>query len=330
MPEGQYYIGVKQIFAFPEKRGDAGVPGYHVVYNRGESNEYHSWSPKAEFEKFCFPMGDGADPARINKDMVGGFVHHCDIVHVTGQMHYAIVQWITGSAFAESVCVVDPLEFDEGLGTPMIVQKAADRVLSFLGPLMHWARNGLMTAADNNMSESTVIAGDHDLPDLTQAQKSQKAIDRRVLARLSQVLELDDNDSPESIIERAIIKIAVLTPPASPAGIARRVRFAAGRVASGPALLPRCDMPNDGSTITHIAGPAITMAGRVIQRCMVCGAMLCDSAGTSSPLRPDGTADKFPVWAIDALVQVEAGNPTRHSVLPESDRIPDDSCLSLV
>ena len=33
------------------KAGSQYRDGYHVVYNLGEDNEYHSWSPKKEFEE---------------------------------------------------------------------------------------------------------------------------------------------------------------------------------------------------------------------------------------------------------------------------------------
>ena len=79
-------------------------------------------------------------------------------------------------------------------------------------------------------------------------------------------------------------------------------------------------------TLTHIAGPRLTIDGRVIQRCMLCGAKLCDSAGSMS-ISTDGRQPEFPTWPVDALVQVEVGNPTRYSVLPESDLLPKDSCI---
>lgn len=54
---------------------------------------------------------------------------------------------------------------------------------------------------------------------------------------------------------------------------------------------------------------------------------MCDSEGTSSPLSEDGTEPKFPTWETGRLVQVETGNPTRYSLLPDTDKLPDDSCI---
>jgi hypothetical protein len=80
-------------------------------------------------------------------------------------------------------------------------------------------------------------------------------------------------------------------------------------------------------TLTHIAGPALNVCGRTVQRCSLCGAKLCDSEGTAAPLNPDGSAPGFPTWPVGRLVQVETGNPTRYSLLPDTDKLPDDSCL---
>lgn len=34
------------------------VPGYHVVYSEGTPNEYHSWSPKDNFETGYLEIGE--------------------------------------------------------------------------------------------------------------------------------------------------------------------------------------------------------------------------------------------------------------------------------
>lgn len=84
---------------------------------------------------------------------------------------------------------------------------------------------------------------------------------------------------------------------------------------------------NDASTLTHIAGVTLNICGRVIQRCSLCGAKLCDSEGCAMPLNEDGSAPKFATWETGRLIQVEAGQPTRSSLLPDSDRLPHDSCI---
>lgn len=87
------------------------------------------------------------------------------------------------------------------------------------------------------------------------------------------------------------------------------------------------------TTVTHMAGASVGVAGRVIQRCLVCGEKLCDNKGTAAPVNPDGSPPVFPTFAQGALVQVEPGNPTRFSVVGEfvsPDPLPDDFCWELV
>lgn len=93
-----------------------------------------------------------------------------------------------------------------------------------------------------------------------------------------------------------------------------------------PLVMPAPDSDGE-NTMTHIAAPHVNMDGRIIQRCIVCGAKLCDSNGVAMPLNKDGTLPTFPTWEAFALVQVEVGNPTRYSLLPQSDIIPADTCL---
>lgn len=80
-------------------------------------------------------------------------------------------------------------------------------------------------------------------------------------------------------------------------------------------------------TLTHIAGIRMEVCDRVVQRCSLCGAKLCDSEGSAMLVREDGTTPEFPTWPVGRLVQVTAGNPTRYSLLPDTNKLPDDSCL---
>lgn len=85
------------------------------------------------------------------------------------------------------------------------------------------------------------------------------------------------------------------------------------------------------NTVTHIAGPAITACGRLVQRCSLCGEKLVDSKGCAMPLMPDGTADSIGTWEVGRLVQVTVDtNPTRYLLLPDTDKLPDDTCFALL
>lgn len=85
------------------------------------------------------------------------------------------------------------------------------------------------------------------------------------------------------------------------------------------------------SSTTHIAGPAITVCQRTIQRCSWCGEKLVDSKGMMAPCKPDGSPpDPLPTWEPGRLVQVTHGNPQRWLLLDDTDQLPKDSCLDLV
>jgi hypothetical protein len=87
---------------------------------------------------------------------------------------------------------------------------------------------------------------------------------------------------------------------------------------------------SDALTTTHVAAPSITVGGRVIQRCLVCGEKLVDSRGQMAPLGPDGEIPEVPTWEAGRMVRVHRGNPTRFELLPDSDQLTPDSCAALV
>lgn len=86
------------------------------------------------------------------------------------------------------------------------------------------------------------------------------------------------------------------------------------------------------TTVTHVAGPAVIVAGRGIQRCCVCGEKLIDTKNQMVPLSPDGTPGLACCWADGAMVQFEEGNPRRESHVGQFgvNRLPSDSCIALV
>lgn len=80
-------------------------------------------------------------------------------------------------------------------------------------------------------------------------------------------------------------------------------------------------------TLSHVAGVVLTVGDRVIQRCSLCGAKLCDSEGCMIATSPGEEPPKFPTWEVGRLIQVNAGNPTHFTLLPESEKLPEDTCL---
>ena len=140
--EGQMYVGVKQIYAYPEVN-KAGVAGYHVEYRHGQPNAYHSWSPKEEFERFYLPMGEASDGSRVTPEMVDGFVSSAESVSVGGKMTVVNVELANGTLCAESSACVDPKNYDESIGKDICVKRAKDRVWHLLGFVLQWSRNGI-------------------------------------------------------------------------------------------------------------------------------------------------------------------------------------------
>lgn len=83
-------------------------------------------------------------------------------------------------------------------------------------------------------------------------------------------------------------------------------------------------------TISHLAGPSITVSGRVLQRCLICGAKLSDSKGTMMLSTDDGD-NGFPTWPPGRFIQVSVGQPTRSLLLPdEGERLPADVCEEFI
>lgn len=80
-------------------------------------------------------------------------------------------------------------------------------------------------------------------------------------------------------------------------------------------------------TLTHFVGPRMDICGRIIQRCTVCGAKLCDSENAAMPVNPDGSAPVFPTWPEGRVVRVTLGNPTYTEVLPDDEKLPRDACI---
>lgn len=83
------------------------------------------------------------------------------------------------------------------------------------------------------------------------------------------------------------------------------------------------------TSVTHLAGPVVTIQGRIIQRCAVCGEKLCDSLNIAAPLEPDGSEPTFLTWQEAAFVQME-GNRTSLVGNLRTDSVPEDFCLALV
>lgn len=83
-------------------------------------------------------------------------------------------------------------------------------------------------------------------------------------------------------------------------------------------------------SVTHVAGPAVEIRGRVVQRCMWCGEKLCDSLNASAPLNPDGTPPVFPIWKTGNLVEHDGARHTDAGPFEGPAPLPENFCLDMV
>lgn len=85
------------------------------------------------------------------------------------------------------------------------------------------------------------------------------------------------------------------------------------------------------NSTSHLAGAAITVEGRLIQRCAICGDKLIDSKNCfiAATTREN---DTFSSWKPGMFVRVTTGNPQQWELLEDSGdgKLPDDSCIDLV
>lgn len=82
------------------------------------------------------------------------------------------------------------------------------------------------------------------------------------------------------------------------------------------------------ASVTHIAGNRLNIEGRIIQRCALCGAPMCDSLNVALPLNPDGSALEFHTWPVGRQVRVTTGQPTAWHLLEDTEKLVPDSCLT--
>lgn len=82
------------------------------------------------------------------------------------------------------------------------------------------------------------------------------------------------------------------------------------------------------ATVTHVAAPAVTIDGRTIQRCAICGEKLVDEDYRKIAV-PAGTKYRPGAFRMGALVSVD-GNMQRDTGKWPSDPLPADNCLPLV
>lgn len=146
----QFYIGCKQVEAYPqEKDGEA---GYGVNYPDG----YKSWCPKAVFESAYFPMGkkkyqhngnsvviDECNQNAITQEMVDNFIASYEIRTVGRKTTVVQATLKNGFEIVESSSCVDPANYSEELGASICMDRIKNQIWHLLGFALQWAHTGL-------------------------------------------------------------------------------------------------------------------------------------------------------------------------------------------
>ena len=83
-------------------------------------------------------------------------------------------------------------------------------------------------------------------------------------------------------------------------------------------------------SVTHVAGPVVSVRGRVIQRCAVCGEKLADSRNVAIAANPDGTPGEYATWAEAHLLEFEGNRQSDAGEFRGPAPLPANFCLALV
>ena len=130
----QYYIGVKQVFAWPQDKD--GAPGYAVKYPDG----YTSWSPKDVFEAAYLLQGN--DPTRVSQEMVDAFILGHEGTRM-GNHSVVLAKLRNGFTIVDDSACVAAANYDQAMGEGYALEKVKRKVWELLGFLLATARNGV-------------------------------------------------------------------------------------------------------------------------------------------------------------------------------------------
>ena len=147
---GQFFIGVEQVQAVKEERGDvAGYCVYHI--DRGHTE----WMTAAAFEARYIPMGlkgfrvsaaeNDSGPIynenTVTQQMVDGFIKTAS-VRTEGKTTIVLAELANGFEIVEASSCVDPSNYDEAVGRDICSDRIKNKVWHLLGFVLQWARRG--------------------------------------------------------------------------------------------------------------------------------------------------------------------------------------------
>ncbi|QNM12767.1 MULTISPECIES: Gp49 family protein [Bacillota] len=150
------YIGTKLIKAEVMNLGDYNkykgwqIPadeepekeGYLVQY----SDDYCSWSPKDVFEKAYLKVDDNPvlpSGVSVGPDMVENFIKEKHVSTLGDRTTLVRCVLVNGFEIVESSACVDPLNYNERMGTEICMEKIKDKIWYLLGFLLQTAWKGI-------------------------------------------------------------------------------------------------------------------------------------------------------------------------------------------
>ncbi|MFA5381925.1 MAG: Gp49 family protein [Candidatus Micrarchaeia archaeon] len=143
------YIGVKLVEAFPQTRDEfaaskgnemSSAPnedGYRVKYADG----YESWCPKEQFEKANLLIGE--DGTKITAPTVDSFLKNFNTTKLGSKTTVVQAELANGFIITDSSSCVDPVNYDDKLGTEICLSRIKNKIWELLGFLLQTATNGV-------------------------------------------------------------------------------------------------------------------------------------------------------------------------------------------
>lgn len=151
-------IGVKMVDLQPMCAGEAQYKGYITNNYEGNDNGYEvtypngfkTWFAKEQIDKEFFILNKNNDGSIILKEDVENFItkHTTQTIGIKTTLVQAIT--ITGFELIDYSACVSPKNYSQELGEKYAMENITNKLWSFLGFVLQWAKNGLNIKTENN------------------------------------------------------------------------------------------------------------------------------------------------------------------------------------
>jgi hypothetical protein len=131
-----YYIGVKEVVAWPEEKG--GKQGYAVKYPDG----HISWCPADVFERSYFRL-EAHEGDKLLENDITRFFEKVESQKMGEKTTVAKGTLISGFEMVEGSSCVDPKNYDDQIGMAICLGQMREDTWKLLGFVLQWARSGI-------------------------------------------------------------------------------------------------------------------------------------------------------------------------------------------